>query len=52
MLGTYWDFNKKWNYFENMSSEEVEYFVKSDLTWRQSTKSFGSSENFFQYSLE
>ena len=40
-------FNKKWNYFENMSSEEVEYFVKSDLTWHKSTKSFGSSENFF-----
>ena len=30
-----------------MSSEEVEYFVKSDLTWHKSTKSFGSSENFF-----
>tara|TARA_B100000700_G_scaffold83827_1_gene94370 strand:- start:1441 stop:1956 length:516 start_codon:yes stop_codon:yes gene_type:complete len=40
-------FNKKWNYFQNMSNEEIEYFIKSDLTWHKSTKSFGSSENFF-----
>ena len=40
-------FNKKWNYFDNMSDQEIEYFVKSDLTWHKSTKSFGSSENFF-----
>ena len=25
-------FNKKWNYFSNMTDQEVEYFVKSDLT--------------------
>ena len=40
-------FNKNWNYFENMNSEEIEYFLKSDVTWHKSTKSFGSSENFF-----
>ncbi len=40
-------FNKKWNYFANMSDEEIEYFIKSDLTWHKPTKSFGSSENFF-----
>ena len=40
-------FNKKWNYFADMSNEEIEYFVKSDLTWHKQTKSFGSSENFF-----
>ena len=40
-------FNKKWNYFENMNDQEIEFFVKSDLTWHKSTKSFGSSENFF-----
>ena len=40
-------FNKKWNYFENMNDSEIEFFVKSDLTWHKSTKSFGSSENFF-----
>ncbi len=40
-------FNKKWNYFSNMSEDEIEFFIKSDLTWHKSTKSFGSSENFF-----
>tara|TARA_A100001011_G_C14295673_1_gene838304 strand:+ start:1951 stop:2466 length:516 start_codon:yes stop_codon:yes gene_type:complete len=40
-------FNKKWNYFENMNNEEIEYFIKSDTTWHKSTKSFSSSDNFF-----
>ena len=40
-------FNKKWNYFSNMNDEEIEYFIKSDLTWHKPTKSFSSSENFF-----
>ena len=40
-------FNKKWNYFSNMSDQEVEFFIKSDLTWHKATKSFGSSDNFF-----
>jgi len=30
-----------------MTDQEIEYFVKSDLTWHKSTKSFGSSDNFF-----
>ena len=41
-------FNKKWNYFSNMSDQEIEYFIKSDLTWHKPTKTFGSSENFFR----
>ena len=41
-------FNKNWNYFSNMSEEQVEYFIKSDLTWHKPTKSFSSSENFFK----
>jgi hypothetical protein len=40
-------FNKKWNYFSNMTDQEVEYFVKSDLTWHKATKSFSSSDSFF-----
>ncbi len=40
-------FNKNWNYFENMNDQEIEFFIKSDLTWHKSTKKFGSSENFF-----
>ena len=32
-------FNKKWNYFSDMNDQEIEYFIKSDLTWHKSTKS-------------
>ena len=39
-------FNKNWNYFENMNDQEIEFFIKSDLTWHKSTKTFGSSDNF------
>ena len=41
-------FNKSWNYFENMQEEEIESFIKSDLTWHKPTKSFGSPDNFFK----
>ena len=30
-----------------MTNEEIEYFIKSDLTWHKPTKSFNSSDNFF-----
>ena len=40
-------FNKKWNYFSNMTNEEIEYFIKSDLTWQRPTQKFASSDNFF-----
>ena len=41
------EFNKSWNYFENMNENEIQNFIKSDLVWHKSTKSFGSSDNFF-----
>ena len=47
MPSTHKIFNKSWNYFENMNDQEIEFFIKSDLTWHKSTKKFGSSENFF-----
>ena len=37
-------FNKSWNYFKNMNDQEIEFFIKSDLTWHKSTKTFGSSD--------
>ena len=40
-------FNKNWNYFEGMSQEEIEFFLKSDLTWHRPTQKFSSSDNFF-----
>ena len=40
-------FNKNWNYFEGMSQNEIEYFIKSDITWHRPTQKFGDSDNFF-----
>ena len=40
-------FNKNWNYFEGMSQNEIENFLKSDLTWHRPTQKFGSMDNFF-----
>jgi len=40
-------FNKNWNYFEGMSQNEIENFLKSDLTWHRPTQKFASSDNFF-----
>ena len=41
-------FNKKWNYFSDMTDDQIEYFIKSDITWHKPTKSFASSDNFFK----
>ena len=40
-------FNKNWNYFEGMSQNEIENFLKSDLTWHRPTQQFSSPDNFF-----
>tara|TARA_B100000029_G_scaffold375110_1_gene369445 strand:- start:111 stop:623 length:513 start_codon:yes stop_codon:yes gene_type:complete len=40
-------FNKSWNYFDGMSQNEIENFLKSDMTWHRPTQTFGSSDNFF-----
>ena len=40
-------FNNNWNYFDGMSQNEIENFIKSDLTWHRPTQKFGSADNFF-----
>ena len=40
-------FNKNWDYFDGMSQNEIESFLKSDLTWHRPTQKFGSNDNFF-----
>ena len=40
-------FNQSWNYFEGMNQNEIENFLKSDLTWHRPTQKFGSTDNFF-----
>ena len=40
-------FNNNWDYFDGMSQNEIENFLKSDLTWHRPTQKFGSVDNFF-----
>ena len=40
-------FNRNWNYFDGMTQNEIENFLKSDLTWHRPTQKFDSSDNFF-----
>ena len=40
-------FNKSWDYFLGMNQNEIENFLKSDVTWHRPTQRFGSSDNFF-----
>tara|TARA_Y100000590_G_scaffold313857_1_gene354789 strand:- start:3061 stop:3579 length:519 start_codon:yes stop_codon:yes gene_type:complete len=40
-------FNQNWNYFEGMSQNEFDNFLKSDVTWHRPTQQFGSADNFF-----
>jgi len=40
-------FNKSWDYFDGMDQNQIERFVKSDMTWHRPTQKFGSSDNFF-----
>ena len=39
-------FNKSWNYFAGMSQNEIEFFLKADVTWHRPTQQFSSSDNF------
>ena len=40
-------FNKEWDYFDGMDQNEIEVFLKSDVTWHRPTQKFGSSDNYF-----
>ena len=40
-------FNKSWDYFDGMNQNEIEDFLKSDMTWHRPTQKFGSADNFF-----
>ena len=40
-------FNKSWDYFDGMNQDEIENFLRSDMTWHRPTQKFGSSDNFF-----
>tara|TARA_Y100001970_G_scaffold278798_1_gene385024 strand:- start:6338 stop:6853 length:516 start_codon:yes stop_codon:yes gene_type:complete len=42
------EFNKNWNYFENMNDAEIIDFIKADMTWHKPTQNFSAQDNFFK----
>jgi len=42
------EFNKNWNYFENMNDAEIIDFMKADMTWHKPTQNFSAQDNFFK----
>ena len=42
------EFNKNWNYFENMNDSEILEFIKADMTWHKPTQNFSAQDNFFK----
>ena len=42
------EFNKNWNYFENMNDTEIIEFIKADMTWHKPTQNFSAQDNFFK----
>ena len=42
------EFNKNWNYFENMNDSEIIDFIKADMTWHKPTQNFSAQDNFFK----
>ncbi|WP_075483037.1 J domain-containing protein [Candidatus Pelagibacter communis] len=42
------EFNKNWNYFANMTDQQVNEFIKSDMTWHKPTQNFSAQDNFFK----
>ena len=42
------EFNKNWNYFENMNDSEIVDFIKADMTWHKPTQNFSAQDNFFK----
>ncbi len=42
------EFNKNWNYFANMTDNQINEFIKSDMTWHKPTQNFSGQDNFFK----
>ena len=42
------EFNKNWNYFANMNDEQINQFIKDDMTWHKPTQDFSAQDNFFK----
>ena len=41
------EYNKNWNYFENMSADEIEAFIEDDIIGHRKTNKIGANNNNF-----
>ena len=41
------EYNKNWNYFENMSADEIEAFIEDDIIGHRKTHKIGANNNNF-----
>ena len=43
------EYNKKWNYFSDMSADEIEEFIENDIIGHRKTKKIGTNDaNYFE----
>ena len=45
------EFNKSWNYHNQMNSDQIENDIRFDTIWRRPTKSFGSGAKFYNFTI-
>ena len=41
------EYNKKWNFFANMSADEIEEFLENDIIGHRKTRKMGVHNNYF-----
>ena len=42
------EYNKKWNFFSNMSADEIEEFLENDIIGHRKTKKIGAHNKYFE----
>ena len=42
------EYNKKWNFFANMSADEIEQFLENDIIGHRQTKKMGVHNKYFE----
>ena len=41
------EYNKKWNYFSDMTADEIEAFIENDIIGHRKTKQIGSNDTSY-----
>ena len=42
------EYNKKWDFFANMSADEIEQFLENDIIGHRKTKKMGAHNKYFE----